>query len=96
MGESSPVKGQVLFLEADVNAALGKAEDQLAKIVQVASQPIHRVADHRVALTHVAAELLQAPAGGDPFPKPCPRTACRARQPSSWRSSFWSRELTRR
>ena len=58
-GRIFPGKGQVLFLEANVYSAIREAEDHLAKIVQVAGQPVHRVADHCVALTHVAGQLLQ-------------------------------------
>ena len=41
-GRVSPGKGHVLFLEADVYAAIREAEDHLSKIVQVEGQPVHR------------------------------------------------------
>lgn len=52
-------KGQVLFFEPYVNATIREAEDHLAQIIQVACEPIHQVADHRVAFTNVAGQLLQ-------------------------------------
>lgn len=52
-------EGQILLFEPYVNAAIREPEDHLSQIVQVAGQPIHRVADHRVTLTHVAGQLFQ-------------------------------------
>ncbi len=50
-------EGQILLFEPYVNAAIREPEDHLPQIVQVAGQPIQRVTDDRVALTHVAGEL---------------------------------------
>ena len=59
MGEFFTGKSQVLLLKPHVNAAICESKDHLSQIVQVTGQPIHRVADHRVALTHVAGKLFQ-------------------------------------
>ena len=42
-----------------MNAAFCKSKDHLPKIVQVAGQPVHRVADHRLTIANVANKLLQ-------------------------------------
>ena len=52
-------EGEVSLFEPHVNAALRKPKDYLSQIVQVAGQPIHRVTDHCVALTHVPGKLIQ-------------------------------------
>src|SRR5579875_2339959 len=58
-GRVCPGKGEVLFLEPDVHSAIREPENHLPKIVQVARQPIHRMADHGVALTYVPGQLHQ-------------------------------------
>ena len=52
-------KGQVLLFKAYMNAAFCKSKDHLPKIVQVAGQPVHRVADHRITVANVRGELYE-------------------------------------
>jgi hypothetical protein len=52
-------EGQVLFLETDVNASLCQSKNDLPQIIQIAGKSIHRVADDRIALAHVADEQFK-------------------------------------
>ncbi len=52
-------EGKTFLDEADVNAATGQIKHQLSQVVQVAGEPIHRVADQRVAFPHKAQQQLQ-------------------------------------
>ena len=87
IGESLPGRGQVFFLEADLYAAIREAKDHLAKIVQVAGQPIHRVAYHCIAFTHVARQLLQL-RRVEILPEALSTKRLSSLEPSSCRSSF--------
>ena len=42
-----------------VDAALREPEDYLTQIVQVAGQPVHRMADDRITFTDVACKLYE-------------------------------------
>ncbi len=52
-------KGQALFFKPNVYASFRQAENDLSKIIQVAGQPIHRVANNGVAFAHIFSELLE-------------------------------------
>ena len=52
--EKLVLKGRLSFTKPDVDAALYQIERQLSKIVEVSGQPVHRVTNDRVALTHEA------------------------------------------
>lgn len=84
----------VPFLELDADATLRQAEHELAEIVQVAAEPVHRVADNRVSLSNErkhGSELRPFRVlAGDMIGK-----APVVVHPSSCRSSLWSSVLTR-
>ncbi len=52
-------KGQVLFLETDLDAAPCQSKNDLPQIIQVPGQPVHRMADDRIALSDIADELFE-------------------------------------
>ena len=58
-GRVLPGEGQVLLLEPDVDSPFGQSQDDLAEVVQVAGQAIHRVADYSVSFADVLHELLE-------------------------------------
>ena len=52
-------KGKIFLLKPDMNAPLGKPEDELAEIIQVAGKPVHRVTNDGVPFPNVFHELLE-------------------------------------
>ena len=52
-------EGQVFLLKADMNTALREPEDHFSQVVQIAGQPVHRVADHGIAFAHITGQAFQ-------------------------------------
>lgn len=50
---------QVLFFEPDVDAPLGKSQDDLTEVIQVTGQAVHRVTNNGVSFPDVVHELLE-------------------------------------